>query len=69
MIASQVGDGIQPAKQHNPQHAMTFSFHAESRADVFCLVFIKITCPNQVREVSFYVPVLLCDSAGLVNDH
>jgi hypothetical protein len=43
MIASQVGDGIQPAKQCNPQQAMTFSFDAESRADVFHRVFIKVT--------------------------
>jgi hypothetical protein len=36
LFVSQDGDGIQSAKQQDPQYAMTFRFDVQSRTDSFC---------------------------------
>ena len=68
LFVNQVGDGIQPPKQHDPKYAMAFRNNAQSRADLLRRVFVKVRRTNQVREMSVHIIVLLCDLASLFYD-
>ena len=67
-FTNQFSDEIQPVKQHDLQHAMTFRCNANNHSDLSHRIFIKVRGTDHVWEVSFNMIIVLCDTLGTLDN-